>query len=385
MCFFHKQNELKKTLSRFNKIRLYHTYGWHNLVPIQYLIKNPKKYNQIQLNTGHQFNAIIMDIDEEDLLTEWNAVGLPTPTVQTLNKHNNKAHLVWLLNSPVSKRSKKAVKYYKDIVSSMKLLIGADQAYQNHQTKNFLNNELYRVTYNDLAYDLGDFQDFIIKDSKYKVVVEDKESDLVSTGSRHIDLFNQLRFYGYKIARHRDLFEKLKHRAEILNEELEEPIKPRAIVKSVYQFCEENKYNFRKTAKNTSVAMGFEKIKNLSKIDYRKEVIRRQSKSALRTRDIKRIKTAAKIKIALAALLRYKIKITYVNIAKQAQVSLSTIKRHSKIIKILNRKSHGVISSLRLIVLSNEERNTLHPKYFFNTCLSSHKVLYKLLTIRQLK
>lgn len=359
---FQRPKELYKTFQRFNKIRLYSTYGWHNILPIKYLIKNPNKYCQIQLNTGYHFNAIIMDIDDENLLTEWSAVGLPTPTIQTINKHNHKAHLVWLLNSPILKKNKKAVEYYKDIVNSIKLLIGADQAYQNHQTKNFLNSELYRVTYNDIAYDLANFKDFIIRDARYKVSNENKNLDLVSTGSRHIDLFNQLRFYGYKIARHKDLLERLQHRAEILNEQFEAPIKTKYIVKSVYEYCEKNKYNFRSSSKNIKGAMGFKKITNLSQTDYKKEVKKRQIKSALRTKDIKLIKTASKIKVAVEVLLRNKTKLTYTNISKQAQLSLSTIKRHSKIVKILGQKVNGVISSLRLIVLDAEKRSTKHLK-----------------------
>lgn len=65
-----KRDELNRTLKRFNKIRLYHTHGWMNIIPVKYLKKNPQKYNQIQLNTGKHFNAIIMDIDDEELLTE---------------------------------------------------------------------------------------------------------------------------------------------------------------------------------------------------------------------------------------------------------------------------------------------------------------------------
>ena len=87
-----------------------------NILPMEYVCNNPHKYAQIQLNTDTHFNAIIMDIDDEEMLTEWNVVGLPVPTVQTFNKHNKKAHFVWLLNVPISKRNKKAVRYYRDIV-----------------------------------------------------------------------------------------------------------------------------------------------------------------------------------------------------------------------------------------------------------------------------
>ncbi|PHQ92625.1 MAG: hypothetical protein COB42_00435 [Sulfurimonas sp.] len=345
-----------------------------NILPVKYLKKNAKKYRQIQLNTDTHFNAIIMDIDDEDLLTEWNTVGLPTPTIQTLNKNNNKAHLIWLLNRPVSKRNIKAIKYYKAIVDSIKLLIGADKAYQNHQTKNFLNKELYRVTYNDLAYDLEDFKSFIIKEEKYKVSKDAELAEYESTGSRHIDLFNQLRLYGYKIAKHRDLEEKLQKRAELINEQFEEAIKPKAIVKSVLQFCEENKNNFKSARKYRTGAMKFKQITNLSPTNYIKEVSRRQKASSTRTKDIKRIKTAAKIKVALNALLRHKTKLTYKNLAIEAQVSLSTVKRYSKIIKILVQKLDGVISSIRVIVLEAEERSTYPLKY----CKAVYQNLYKI-------
>lgn len=175
------QNELHKTLKRFNKIRLYHERGWINILPVKYLLKTPEKYHQIQLNTKEHYNAIMMDIDEEDLLTEWSAVGLPVPTIQTVNKNNNKAHLVWLLNVPVCKRNKVATKYYKAIVESIKILICADKAYTNHQTKNFLNKDLFRVTYNDVAYDLSDFKNYIIR-SESKNELNEELVKIESTG-----------------------------------------------------------------------------------------------------------------------------------------------------------------------------------------------------------
>ena len=357
---FKKQTELNKTLKRFNKIRLYHTHGWMNILPIKYLKKNPHKYNQIQLNTDTHFNAIIMDIDDEELLTEWNAVGLPTPTIQTLNKHNNKAHLVWLLNVPVSKKNRKAVKYYKDIVNSIKQLIGADKAYQNHQTKNFLNEELYRTTYNDVAYNLGDFQGFIIKDEKY----QDNLSELQSTGSRHIDLFNELRRYGYTIAKHKNLQEKLEKRAELINEQFDEPIKPKSIIKSVLHFCYENKNNFKSAAKAQAGVMKFKKIKNLSQEQYKNEVHKRQSKSATRTADIKRLKAAGRIKATVEILLRKKIKLTYTNISKHAKMALRTVKNHTKIVKFFTQKINGAISSIRVIALGAGEACTYPLKCF---------------------
>lgn len=360
-----KRDELNRTLKRFNKIRLYTNYGWMNILPVKYLKKNPHKYNQIQINTDTHYNAIMMDIDDEELITEWNAVGLPCPTIQTQNRNNNKAHLVWLLNVPVSKKNRKAVRYYKDIVNSIKILIGADKAYQNHQTKNFLNEELYRVTYNDLAYDLADFQKYIIKDSNY-IVDNDKNNKYESTGSRHIDLFNELRRYGYTIAKHKNLQEKLEKRAELINEQFTEPIKPKSIIKSVFQFCHENKNNFKTAAKAQAGAMKFKKIKNLSQEQYKNEVHKRQSKSAARTADIKRLKAAGHIKATVEILLRKKIKLTYANIAKHAKMALRTVKNHTKIVKFFTQKINGAISSIRVIALEAEGRGTLPLKCFFS-------------------
>ena len=327
-------------------MRVYHTKGYNNLLPISTFKKYAHNYQQIQLNTNIHFNAIIMDVDNEDLLTEWNAKNLPTPSIQTVNKNNNKAHLVWLLNTPVYKAHKHAVDYYKAIVNSIKRLIGADLAYQNHQTKNFLNTGLYRVTYNDVAYDLGDFREFISDDA---ITEKDYgEFDYLVADSRHIHLFELLRRYGYTIAKDRDLFDKLTQRAEAINQGFDIPIKVKYIVKSVYDFCEVNKNNFKD--KNRHRVMKNPKINNLLPKEYVAEVKKRQSRSAIRTTSIKKLKTASKIKIAIDILIRKKQKLSIENIAKETKKSLSTIRRHIKIVEIFTQKASGFIRSIRLIV-----------------------------------
>lgn len=323
-----------------------------NILPMKYICKNPTKYAQIQLNTDTHFNAIIMDIDDEDLITEWNAVGLPVPTMQTLNHDNNKAHLIWLLKVPVSKRNKKAVQYYRDIVKSIQILIGADRNYQNHQTKNFLNTDLFNVVYNDYAYDLREFRQFILPTST--VVEEINLDDIERSKSRHITLFNQLRQYGYKIAKNKNLYDLLKAKAESLNEQFDIPIKPNSIIKSVYEFCHENRNNF-KTKSNTKT-MGFTKIRNLTNEKFLKEVAKRQSKAAKRTTQIKVARTVRTIKVAIAHLRRKKIRVTQLAIAKFTKRSLSTIKRYAGLIRKILAKNNGLIRSIRVIASSGEVR-----------------------------
>jgi len=347
MYDFLQKNELNKTLNRFNKIRLYHNNGYNNLLPAKIFKKYAHNYQQIQLNTNFHFNAIIMDIDDENLLTEWNLQGLPTPTIQTINKANNKAHLVWLLNTPIWKEHKHAVDYYMAIANSIKKIIGADVAYQNHQTKNFLNTSLFRVVYNDIAYNLGDFKKFILKNSK-SIEEENKPFEYLFAYSRHIYLFERLRKYGYKIAKEQNLKKLLTRKAEYINQKFHSPIKVKYIVDSVYKFCEKNRENFRN--QNRKRVMNFDKIKNLSSEDFAKEVKKRQSKAASRTSLIKKQKTSIKIKIAIDFLMRHKKDLNFKNISKRAKISTSTVRRYTKIIKFFIKKTDGFIRSIRLIV-----------------------------------
>ncbi len=372
---FLKQTELNKTLNRFNKIRAYHNKGYNNLLPIEVLKKYAHNYQQIQLNTKFHFNAIIMDIDNPELVAEWDIAGLPVPTIQTLNKNNNKAHLVWLLQTPVNKEYKHVVDYYKAIVNSLKKLIGADAAYQNHQTKNFLNTNLYRVTYNDTAYKLGDFKKFISKG-----ILADREHgefDYIALGSRHIYLFETLRRYGYAIAKETNLHDMLTQKAETVNLTFKEPIKIKYIVNSVYEFCEKNKENFKQ--KNRNKVMKFENISNLSTHEYEVEVKRRQSCAAKRTTIIKKQKTAVKLKVAIDKLLRHKKPINIKNIAKYAKISDSTARRHLKIITVFLKNTFGFIRSIRLIVHKAQRFCTKRSVQFYrSTAIEELNTIHKL-------
>ncbi|MCX6051053.1 MAG: hypothetical protein NTZ60_00930 [Campylobacterales bacterium] len=111
--------------------------------------------------------------------------------------------------------------------------------------------------------------------------------------------------------------------------------------------------------------MQFKKIKNLSNDLYKKEVAARQSKSASRTADIKRLKTAGRIRATVEALLRKSIKLTYANIAKYAKISLRTVKNNTKIVRFFTQKINGAISSIRVIALGAEGRSTNLLKCFF--------------------
>lgn len=292
-----------------------------------------------------------MDVDDESLLSEWQAQGLPTPTIQTVNKHNNKAHLVWLLEVPVWKEHKHVVAYYKAIVNSIKIIIRADPAYQNHFTKNFLNTDMYRVTYNDISYELTDFREFIINDlqERYQQDFEYERVGNLIAGSRHIHLFEVLRRYAYKIVWEPNFIKQLNKRAEEINRSFESPIKVKYIVKSIYNYCWDNRQKFK--PKKNRHAMGFEKIKNLSPKEYKQECALRQSKSANRTSTIKNINKAKAIKASIEYMKRKKIPITMKKIAKYTGKSLRTMQRSIQIIEAFLAENPYDTRSIRMIPL----------------------------------
>lgn len=362
----HQNTVLNGILEHIKKIRAYTIYGRMYVLPVKYIRKNPRYYDQLQINTDTHFNAIIMDIDNEDLLAEWNDVGLPVPTIQTLNADNNKAHLIWVLNHPVSKTNKKAVGYYRDIVKSIQILIGADQNYQNHQTKNFFNDAAYRVIYNDVAYDLAEFHDFVI-DHRQSLVSDVAINATEASTSRHITLFNQLRHYGYAIAKNKNLHTLLENKAHQINQQFEVPIKPRSIVKSVYEFCHANRNNFRSKAKEKP--MRFCQIKNLSREEFLQEVSLRQSLAAKRTAQMKIADTLRSIMAAVKLMQRQGHKITLQTIAEYSKKSLSTIKRYGKWIKKFIQKEAGLIRSIRVLASGGEERAKTYPLRGLPECL----------------
>ncbi|MDD2839102.1 MAG: hypothetical protein PHX59_09120, partial [Sulfuricurvum sp.] len=135
------------------------------------------------------------------------------------------------------------------------------------------------------------------------------------------------------------------------------PINYKSILKSVYEFCHENRNNFK--AKSAGKVMGFAKIHNLSKEQYLKEVSKRQSKAAKRTTQLKVIQTIRSIKVAIDHLIRKKSKITNATIAQFTKRSLSTIKRYSGLIRKLIVKKNGLIRSIRVIASRGSARAML--------------------------
>mgnify|MGYP000733455248 CR=1 FL=1 len=92
-------------------------------------------------------------------------------------------------------------------------------------------------------YTLNDFAEYTQK-NKYKQIIDAEETCF----SRHIRLFNVLRYFGYSIAKESvdycSLHSKLQEYANSINNSFERQIKIKYIVNSVTEFCWEHRFDF---------------------------------------------------------------------------------------------------------------------------------------------
>ena len=277
------------------------------------LTKYPNSYLRFQLNTKTHWNALAFDIDDPEDIALFNEMGMPPPTISCLNNDNNKGHLIWFLKNPIPMDNKIADKYFRDVWKSLSMFLNSDPAYTGHYVKNFLNDKHYRVRFNNVKYDLKDFQEWNTT-TRPKKAKSFKEIE--SVGSRHLDLFNELRYKGYANANRYEesaFFDLLTEEAEAINSKLGEPIKTKHIVKSIFNFCINNKHNFKSKKKRK----GYE---GLSLED-------KQEKSAEDTAMIKNTKTEIKIKSAVIALRVKGKKITAKNIQDESGLGKTTVFR----------------------------------------------------------
>lgn len=219
--------------------------GYFGKVKKTTISKNPNRYNGIQINWNGYTNALAFDCDHDDVLL-FQDFNLPQPTLTTINENNGRHHHLYFLDNPVPLMldNPKTKDLLCDVKNGLTKTLQADINYTGFITKNFTNTD-YRVIGSLQKYKLTDFTDFTashIKKTKPDTQIEQ------SSFSRHLNLFDEIRFYGYTIAkkaRTRDeLYLSLFHYAEGVNKGFNEPIITKYIVKSVTDFCWTNKNNF---------------------------------------------------------------------------------------------------------------------------------------------
>lgn len=209
---------------------------------------HPTKYLGIQINSADYVNALAFDCDHDDVL-EFSDFNLPVPTITIVNKNNGRHHHLYYLKTPIPlfTATKKTKDYLTDLYDGLTHTLEADFNYTGIITKNFINTQEYKVFGSLQKYELNDFRDSTAQNKltlKNKKLKELKQT----TFSRHIKLFDEIRFYGYGIAKESKNYDELHNElttfANKINSAFEHQIKVKYIVNCVANFCWENRDNF---------------------------------------------------------------------------------------------------------------------------------------------
>jgi hypothetical protein len=209
---------------------------------------HPTKYLGIQINSTDYINALAFDCDHEDVL-EFSDFNLPVPTITIVNKNNGRHHHLYYLKNPIPlfTATEKTKDYLVDLYDGLTHTLQADYNYTGIITKNFINTQEYKVFGSLQKYELNDFKDYTAQ--KKLSLKNAKLNELKQTTfSRHIKLFDEIRFYGYGIAKESKTYDELHNDLTIfankINSTFEHQIKVTYIVNCVANFCWENKDNF---------------------------------------------------------------------------------------------------------------------------------------------
>lgn len=235
---------------KFKTLQVQKSSGIFGKVKKEYIAKYPTRYKGIQLNSNGYTNALCFDCDHNDVML-YEDYNLPKPTITTINQNNGKHHHIYYLDNPIPHliSKPKTTEYLQDIYDSLSHRLEADVNYTNTITKNFLNKKDFRVIVSLNKYKLEDFKELVIA-KKQRV----NTKVLETAYSRHIALFDEIRYFGYSIARECideiSLYSSILNYANRINNGFEEPIKVKYIVRSVSNFCWLNRDNFNKNSWN---------------------------------------------------------------------------------------------------------------------------------------
>jgi hypothetical protein len=137
------------------------------------------------------------DLDEPGSAFRYEAVGLPPPTIVTVNPVNAHCHYLYQLNTPVAYHEGSRARpqqFFESIQDAMTHCLGADTAFTHMLTKNPLHPR-WRVITNLASYDLGTLTEYL--PAKPIAIPKGKAADLEVRG-RNDQLFHSLRFWAYR-------------------------------------------------------------------------------------------------------------------------------------------------------------------------------------------
>jgi hypothetical protein len=325
--------------------------------------KYPERYDGIQINSSHYINALVFDCDHEDVL-EFSDYDLPVPTVTIVNKHNGRHHHIYYLENPIPLfcATTKTKEYLKDLHNGLTNTLQADTNYTGIITKNFINHKEFKVYGSLKKYNLNDFKDF----TKSVKKIEEKQKEIVkekteTSFSRHITLFDKIRYFGYGIAKQCsndvELKEKLTAYANKINATFDTPIKVKYIINSVTAYCWKNRDNFSNSSWNWNYQ---KKTKEEVSQSHKRRHARERKEKMIKARNesIRKFKVRLSQTKALEILLKSNNQQISINNNNKTRFTATKIT-----IRYITRRGEGVACKLALPIDIDYKRILYLPMY----------------------
>lgn len=324
--------------------------------PREYAIRYP----YMQVNQPDMVSWLVFDLDHEHLPSPnpmiWDDEGLPAPNFIVKNRKNGKSHLFYAIVSVCTSVNARShpIQYMKAIYEAMAVRLGADMAYRGPIAKTpghpwWQTHELHSY-----EYELGELADYVDLPEKPPW---SKGPNLESVShSRHMMLFEDLRFYAYSIVgRERDngtyhsfvrALEAYAHNKNSfkqfgfdMNLSLSQV---RSTVKSVAR------WTWDKYSGDSRCHRG------VMRLDASLSLKDKQRLSAKRTHNERRNKTETTIKSACRVLLRKGQVLTQIALAEATGFSRQTIAKYKHIFSVITMEI--IKASLNVINLGEDSK-----------------------------
>jgi hypothetical protein len=166
------------------------------------------------------------DLDLSGAAFRYEDVGLPPPTIITINPLNTHCHYLYQLKTPVAFHSSSRIKpqqMFEGIQQAMTQQLRADNAYTHFLTKNPIHPR-WKVITHAATYDLGDFTEYL----EPKILRARPLPDDVSVRGRNDQLFHTIRLWGYRAVHQfnseEQWHEAMQSQAEGVNQTFDEPL-----------------------------------------------------------------------------------------------------------------------------------------------------------------
>lgn len=296
-------------------------------------------YPAIQLNPPHICAWLIFDIDvpfkgfisdyQFSGTYQWEDVDLPYPNYVAINQKTGKYHLVYAISAVFTTENARVhpLEYLAAIERTYTRLLNADSNYVGLMTHNPFHSEWQTIVFHDHEYTLAELHNNMKLDAKSKKQVN------LSGYSRHIDLFDTLRYAAYERVVNSDvdyntLYSELLELSEQTNaEHFNEPLpfsSLRVVSKSVSKYCIRNR---------TTIYAGNKPKERKLQLDESQPLATRQAVGAHYAATVKAENTLEKLIKSYNTLLNEEKKATQKAVQEHSKVSIATVKRYWKEIK----------------------------------------------------